>query len=76
MAVSPGFLDPEIYPAGTRITVAGPLDGVYTEPLEDIDYTYPVVEIQQIHLWPEATAVFLIRPELERVLGTTAATWW
>jgi outer membrane lipoprotein len=54
MAVSPGFVDPELFPQGMRITVAGPLDGVWTEPVEDIQYTYPVVQFQQVHLWPES----------------------
>ncbi|HUA65682.1 MAG TPA: Slp family lipoprotein [Alphaproteobacteria bacterium] len=54
MAVSPGFIDPELFPQGMRITVAGPLDGVWTESLEDVQYTYPVVQFQQVHLWPES----------------------
>ena len=77
MAVSPGFLDPEIYPPGTRITVAGPLDGVWTEPLEDIDYTYPVVEIQQVHLWPEQREPSPSSgPNWNVYWGPPPPTWW
>lgn len=53
IAASPSFLDPELYPHGALVTVAGPLDGVWTEPLEDTYYTYPVLEVQEAHLWPE-----------------------
>ena len=51
IAASPGFLDPEMYPQGTLITVAGQLDGVATEQLGNVPYTYPVLDIQETHVW-------------------------
>ncbi|HEX3625148.1 MAG TPA: Slp family lipoprotein [Verrucomicrobiae bacterium] len=51
IATSPGFLDPEMYPQGSLITVAGQLNGVRTELLDNIQYAYPVLQIQEAHLW-------------------------
>lgn len=51
IAVSPGFLDPAAYPPGRLITVAGQLDGVRDQYLDNLLYAYPVVQIRQSHLW-------------------------
>lgn len=48
----PGFLDSALYAKGRDITVAGPVEGAETRPLDQIQYTYPVIGCQQIHLWP------------------------
>ena len=53
IAASPNFLDPEMFPPGARITIAGQLDGVSTEQLGDMNYTYPVLDIIETHIWPE-----------------------
>ncbi|HTV39013.1 MAG TPA: Slp family lipoprotein [Candidatus Sulfotelmatobacter sp.] len=53
IALSPEFLDPAAYPRGHLITVAGPLQGVRNERLQGIYYRYPVVSIEQIHLWTQ-----------------------
>lgn len=52
IATTTDFLDPEAFPAHRRITVAGQLDGVWTEPLGKIQYTYPVLDIKEVHVWP------------------------
>lgn len=52
IASSKGFLDPEVYKSGLLITVAGPIAGLESEPVQKTEYTYPVVDIKQIHLWP------------------------
>jgi outer membrane lipoprotein len=49
---SPGFLDPAIYRTGRQITVAGEVTGKEVRPLGKIDYTYPVIERKELHLWP------------------------
>jgi outer membrane lipoprotein len=48
-----GFLDPEIYQKGRRITLAGDIIGSETKPLGETKYTYPVVQIRELHLWRE-----------------------
>ena len=52
IALSSGFLDPEATPDGSLITVAGVVAGVRTEQMQNNQYPYPVVAIQQTHLWP------------------------
>jgi outer membrane lipoprotein len=52
IATSSGFLDPEMFPHGSLVTVAGQLDGVSTKPLGNVPYPYPVLQIQETHVWP------------------------
>lgn len=49
------FLDPAVVPAGTRITVVGSVSGSHTEKLDEMDYTYPIVKIEQLKIWPNAS---------------------
>lgn len=51
LAKSSRFLDPSIYKQGRKITVAGKLTGTEQRQLGQIQYTYPVVQIEQLHLW-------------------------
>jgi outer membrane lipoprotein len=48
----PGFLDSAIYAKDREITVAGPVEGQETRPLDQVQYTYPVIGCQELHLWP------------------------
>ncbi|MDA8169919.1 MAG: Slp family lipoprotein [Nitrospiraceae bacterium] len=45
------YLDPAIYKANRKIAVAAIVAGKETLPLGQTQYTYPVVEIKQIHLF-------------------------
>ena len=53
IAESTEFLDPAIYKAGKRVTIAGEVTGGTTKPLGSTEYTYPVVTIDELHLWSE-----------------------
>ena len=46
-----GLLDPLIYREEREITIAGEFREVRTGRLDETDYTYPVFEIIDIHLW-------------------------
>lgn len=48
-----GFLDPEIYGKGKQVTVAGKVTGEKTMKLGELDYLYPYIKIEEIHLWKE-----------------------
>lgn len=52
IASSRGFLDPEIYKSGRFITVAGTIAEARTEPFQNIQYTYPVLDLKQSFVWP------------------------
>ncbi len=49
---APEFLDPAIYSAGRRITVAGVLVGKEIRPLGNTRYLYPFLKSKEIYLWP------------------------
>jgi outer membrane lipoprotein len=51
IARSATFLDPEIYMKGRKITLAGEIVGKEARPLDQSQYTYPVVAIKELHLW-------------------------
>jgi outer membrane lipoprotein len=46
-----GYLDPYIYRQGRDITVVGEMAGTEVMPLDDLEYTYPVVRAENIRLW-------------------------
>jgi outer membrane lipoprotein len=52
IATSEEFLDPEMFPLHSLITVAGQLKGVWPEQLGNIQYPYPVLDIKEAHVWP------------------------
>ena len=49
------FLDPEIYSKGRKLTVGGKVYEVRSQPLGNRSYPYPVIETQELHLWPKET---------------------
>ena len=48
-----GFLDTSIYRRDREITVAGEITGKKVLPIDEIEYTYPVLSPREIHLWSE-----------------------
>jgi outer membrane lipoprotein len=53
VAMQREFLDPATLPYGTRVTVTGEVTGTMTLPLDETEYTYPVVEAKQLHVWSD-----------------------
>lgn len=51
LAVREGFLDPASVPAGTPITVIGVVTGSTTRPLDESEYTYPILDIKHLIDW-------------------------
>ncbi|HOO38585.1 MAG TPA: Slp family lipoprotein [Deltaproteobacteria bacterium] len=47
-----GFLDPAVYTSGREVTIAGEIAGTKVSTIGEYAYTYPVVLITEIHLWP------------------------
>ncbi len=52
IAVQREFLDPATLPPGTSVTVTGEISGTITLPLDETDYTYPVIDIKRVQVWP------------------------
>jgi len=51
IALQREFLDPATLPPGISVTVTGEVTGSITLPLDETDYTYPVIDIKQLHVW-------------------------
>src|SRR6185312_16178069 len=45
------FLDPATVPPGTFVTVTGEMAGSLTLPLDETEYTYPLVRINNLRVW-------------------------
>ena len=52
IAIYREFLDPATVPPGTRVTVTGEVSSSITLPLDETDYTYPVIDIKRVQAWP------------------------
>jgi outer membrane lipoprotein len=50
---SKGLLDPLIFRRGREITVAAYFADVRKGKIDEMEYVYPVFEIEQVHLWEE-----------------------
>ncbi|WP_298135459.1 Slp family lipoprotein [Acidiferrobacter sp.] len=51
LARVPGFLDPDIYAVGRKITVVGVFSGYEKKPIGNYLYDFPVVRTLAVHLW-------------------------
>ncbi len=54
LATSSHFLDPIVYATGRRVTVVGKVLGKKTLPIDQIEYTYPMIAIREIHVWSKS----------------------
>jgi outer membrane lipoprotein len=52
IAIQREFLDPATIPHGTHLTVTGEVNGSITLPLDETEYTYPVIEVKNLNVWP------------------------
>ena len=52
LGLHPGFLDVAVYGYGREVTIGGEVTGKKSLPLGEIEYTYPVISIKEIYLWP------------------------
>lgn len=48
----PGYVEALDYPHGRFVTVRGKLRGLRESKIDDADYVHPVVEVEDLHLWP------------------------
>lgn len=56
LAVQEAFLDPAVVTAGTPLSVIGEVKGQTTKALDEIEYTYPVLEIKHLIDWDAVAA--------------------
>lgn len=53
LALSDEFPNPAIFSSGRKITVIGLVIGKKSLLIGEKEYLYPVLKIQEVHLWPE-----------------------
>jgi outer membrane lipoprotein len=53
VALQKQFLDPATIPAGTFVTITGEVAGSLTMPLDETEYTYPVLHVTNLRVWTE-----------------------
>ncbi len=56
LAVRDGYLETADYTQGRSVTFNGALDGIRQAQIGEAEYTYPVVRIDMLHLWPQRGA--------------------
>ncbi|MDL1965029.1 MAG: Slp family lipoprotein [Deltaproteobacteria bacterium] len=69
LALYDGYLDIAIYIRGRDVAVAGEITGKRIQPLGEIDYIYPLISIQEIHL-------FKVRKEEKSRYCPYPSWWW
>ncbi|TKB90580.1 MAG: Slp family lipoprotein [Nitrospira sp.] len=53
IAMQKQFLDPATIPPGTFVTVTGEMAGSVTLPLDETEYTYPLLNVTNLRVWTE-----------------------
>ena len=53
IALMPGYVESMDYPEGALVTLRGSLQGVRTGKVGQADYVFPLVRVQQSHLWTQ-----------------------
>jgi outer membrane lipoprotein len=71
LALQQEFLDPATLPPGTRVTVRGEVSGSVTLALDEVDYTYPVISIKRVQVWPASEDM---APRIRPYMG--AGPYW
>lgn len=49
MATTPASLDPDKYAPGALVSMAGEVVGKKVQPMQGVEYVYPVIDIKEIH---------------------------
>ncbi len=53
LALYPGYLETTVYAKDRRVTVVGEVTGQERRPVGEMNYTYSILGVKTIHLWPE-----------------------
>jgi len=59
IACTQGFHDPEVYAKGREVTITGQIQNVEQRKIEEFDYRYPVLGINDLVLWEKRKTVMV-----------------
>jgi len=63
LALYKGSLNVAVYAKGREVTIAGRIKGKHVSALGEIEYAYPLILIEEMHLWPiEGKAEYIPYP--------------
>jgi outer membrane lipoprotein len=51
LAYQEEFLDPAMLPAGTMVSMIAEISGSKSHPLDDVEYSFPTVNIRTLRIW-------------------------
>ncbi|GAN33570.1 MAG: hypothetical protein DYG83_09440 [Candidatus Brocadia sp. AMX2] len=52
LALDHRYLDVAVFTKGRAVTIAGEVQGKRILPLDEAEYTYPLIYVKEIYLWP------------------------
>ncbi|HHT9110566.1 MAG TPA: Slp family lipoprotein [Candidatus Brocadiaceae bacterium] len=52
LALADQYLDPKVYAKDREVTIAGEVQGKRVLQTGEIEYTYPLIHIKEIYIWP------------------------
>jgi len=52
LALDSRYLDVNVFTQGRAVTIAGEVQGKRVLPLDKTEYTYPLIHVKEIYLWP------------------------
>lgn len=59
IACTTGFYDPEVYAKGREVTVTGQIESLEERKIEEFDYRYPVLAVEDLVLWQKRKNVLV-----------------
>ncbi|MFO0697816.1 MAG: Slp family lipoprotein [Nitrospira sp.] len=68
------FLDPATIAIGTMMTIVGEVSGAKNEPLDDVEYRYPLLIMKHLHTWPTQSLDYLLQPRPRFSIGIGGGT--
>jgi len=60
IACKAGFYDPEVYARGREVTLTGRIRSIEVRQVDEFDYRYPVIDVDQLILWEVRQEVLVI----------------
>ncbi|NUO08912.1 MAG: Slp family lipoprotein [Candidatus Brocadia sp.] len=73
LALDRRYLDVNVFTKGRSVTVAGEVQGKRVLPLGEIEYSYPLIHVKELYLWP---VVKQYRPPYPSYYYHPDSWWW
>jgi len=74
LVIQQEFLDPAAIAIGTLMTVVGEASGAKTEPLDEVEYRYPLLIVKHLHTWPTQSQDYRLQPRPRFSIGLGGGT--